>query len=76
MLSKPRFWCEQLGMQPWWHPQLFHIQKLTESWCDWSMRKHEEIEGVGCNWIDLLLADKYVVAKHTCFVGELKFADL
>ena len=34
LLKKPRCWCEQLGIRMWWHPQLFHIRKLTESWCD------------------------------------------
>ena len=34
MLSKLRCWCEQLDIWPWGHLQLFHIQKLMESWCD------------------------------------------
>ena len=38
MLSKPRCWCEQLGIQPWWHPQLYHIRKLTESWCQFNFK--------------------------------------
>ena len=37
MLSKPRCWCEQLGIRLGWHPQLFHVRKLTENWCDQDM---------------------------------------
>ena len=37
MLSKPRCRCEQLGIQPWWHPQLYHI-RLTESWCQFNFK--------------------------------------
>ena len=34
MLSKPRCWCEQLGIWPWWYPQLIHIWKQTENQCN------------------------------------------
>jgi hypothetical protein len=36
-LSKLRCRCEQLDIRPWWCPQLFHIRKSTESWCDQGM---------------------------------------
>ena len=40
MLNKPRCCCEQLGIWPCWHPQLFHVRKLTESWCDWGIMQY------------------------------------
>jgi hypothetical protein len=37
-LSKPRCWCEQLGIRAWWRTQLFHIRQLIERWCDRGMK--------------------------------------